>query len=66
MKRVERTFISKLKKADPPWFTFENEQGRVVTNCYKQEKKSIEEITGLSCEILNQTGNICQVAPKLI
>ena len=65
MKRVERTFSSKLRKANPPWFTFENEQGRIVTNCYKREKKKIEEITGLPCEILTHTDTLCQIAPKI-
>jgi len=69
MKRVERTFASKLAKASPAWHTFENEQGRVVTNAYKTELKELEELSGVPCEIVHISARkpriLVQIGPKL-
>ena len=52
-RNTEKHFAKRLAKAG--WHTyFDNETGRVVTNAYDRDLLNLQQISGLSCEIVSR------------
>lgn len=67
MTPAEKAFAKKLARAG--WHTYRDEDtGRVVTNAYPDERLKLQQICGLTCEIVSQpfaNGTCARIGPVL-
>lgn len=65
-RKAEKQFAKRLAKAG--WHTYRDEEtGRVVTNAYEDERMKLQQLCGLSCEVVSKPfadGCCARIGPR--
>lgn len=65
-RKTEKTFARKLSKAG--WYTYKDQDGRLVTNAFHDELSKLVAISGIPCEVLSpgaKPGELVRIGPCL-